>query len=207
MCKAKSAHKEIGRPLKIDPENEKIIIAKIISKRDSYDFMTITQIIKFVEENFKKSITKGWVNSFIYRHKDELDESRLKVPRRYLKDFLDIVKVLITISPAELIYNIDETGLSDWEEKKPKIVVIPKELEYEKLNYPTNRGNRHVTLVFTILAGDDAYFPMAIASDSSLEKVFDLGIRRDTDLILKVSNSSYMNKDIFKVDIDRNFAV
>lgn len=105
LSKAKKAKKEIGRPLTIDPESEKTIIAEIISKRETFDFMTITQIIKFVE------------------------------------------------------------------------------------NYPINRGNKHVTLVVTISAGGDAYFPMAITSDPSLEKIFDLGIRRDTDLILKVSNS------------------
>lgn len=52
LRKAKNAHKEIWPLLKIDHENEKIIIAKIISNRDSYDFITITPINKFVEENF-----------------------------------------------------------------------------------------------------------------------------------------------------------
>ena len=118
---------------------------------------------------------------------------------------MDLVDVLITITPAELVYNIDKTGLSNWEERKPKKVVIPKELENEKINYPINRGNRHITLVVTISAGGDAYFPMAVTSDPSLEKVFDLGIRRNTDLIFEVSNSLYVNKEIFTRHIKENF--
>ncbi|KAK8884192.1 hypothetical protein M9Y10_043298 [Tritrichomonas musculus] len=46
---------------------------------------------------------------------------------------------------------------------------------------------------------------MAVTSDPSLEKVFDLGIRRNTDLILEVSNSSYVNKEIFTRHIKENF--
>lgn len=78
-------------------------------------------------------------------------------------------------------------------------------MAYTKLNYPINRGNKHITLVVTISAGGDAYFPMAVTSDASLEKIFDLGIRRNTDLILQVSNSSYVNKQIFKDHILNNF--
>ena len=110
------------------------MLEEILSKRDSYDFMTIGQIIDFVEETFQIIVTKGWVNSFIFRYKDALsktvidaiDESRLKVPRRFLKEFLDLVEILISITPAVLVYNIDETGLSDWEEKSQKRLLYLK---------------------------------------------------------------------------------
>ena len=46
---------------------------------------------------------------------------------------------------------------------------------------------------------------MAVTSDPSLEKVFDLGIRRNTDLIFEVSNSLYVNKEIFTRHIKENF--
>ena len=42
-----------------------------------------------------------------------------------------------------IVYNIDETGLSDWENRKPKIVIVPKDLENE--DYPVKRGIRHIT--------------------------------------------------------------
>lgn len=213
LSKAKTNQKEIGRPLKINPDHEKIVVEEILAKRETYDFMSIGQIIDFIEVTFQKTVTKGWVNSFIFRHKNELaktviepiDDSRLKVPRKFLQDFLDLIENIISITPAELIYNIDETGLSDWEERKSKTVVVPTELAKNKLNYPIDRRNKHVTLVVTISAGGDAYFPMAITSDPTLDQIFDLGIRRDTDLILQVSNSSYVNKQIFNNHIINNF--
>ena len=82
----------------------------------------------------------------MYRHGDELtkteispqEELRLKVPRTYLIEFMNLVEKII-------VYNIDETGLSDWENRKPKIVIVPKDLENEDLHYPVNRGIRHIT--------------------------------------------------------------
>ena len=53
LCKAKKQKKEIGRPLKIGAENEIIVINEILSKCDSYNLLTISQIIKFVEETFQ----------------------------------------------------------------------------------------------------------------------------------------------------------
>lgn len=71
-----------------------------------------------------------------------------------------------------IVYNIDETGLSDWENRKPKIVIVPKDLENEDLHYPVNRGIRHITLVVTISKGGESYFPLVVTSDPSLEHIF-----------------------------------
>lgn len=57
--------------------------------------MTFGQIIDFVVETFQKTVTKGWVHSVVFRYKDDLaktvidaiDESSLKVSRRFLKEF------------------------------------------------------------------------------------------------------------------------
>jgi hypothetical protein len=42
-----------------------------------------------------------------------------------LDRYLALIKSWVPFVPAELIFNLDETGLSDWEEKKPKPVLIP----------------------------------------------------------------------------------
>lgn len=52
------------------------------------------------------------------------EDLRLTVLKIYLSQYLDLVELIIEITPAELVYNLDETGLSDWEEHKPKTVGI-----------------------------------------------------------------------------------
>ena len=61
-----------------------------------------------------------------------------------------------------MIYNIDETGLSDWEEHKQKTVIVPEEIDTGNLHYPVDRGIKYVTLLVTVSGGGDAYFPLAV---------------------------------------------
>ena len=137
LCNANKKKKPNGRPLKLSDEEEIHLLQVIISKKDSDEYMTLSQILRYAEETFKISLTRGWLNSFFTRHKNKIiktiiypqEDAKLKVPQRYLKENLDLVQNVIGITPAELIYNIDETGLSDWEERKPKMVAVPKELE------------------------------------------------------------------------------
>ena len=213
LCKARKKQNQNGRPFILTDDQENLVVAELQSKRTTMDFMTIPQMIRYVEETFQKCITRGWVYRFLYRHRDALikteispqEELRLKVPRTYLIEFMNLVEKIITIVPADLVYNIDETGLSDWENRKPKTVIIPKDLENEDLHYPVNRGIRHITLVVTISGGGDAYFPLIVTSDSSLEHIFDHGVRRDVDLSIHVGDSSYITKDVFKDHIINKF--
>lgn len=213
LCKARKKQNKNGRPFIFTEDQENLIVAELQSKRTTMEFMTIPQVITFVEQTFHKYITRGWVHSFLFRHRDAFikteilpqEELRLKVPRSYLIEFMNLVEKIITIVPADLVYNIDETGLSDWENRKPKTVIVPKELEKHDLHYPVNRGIRHITLVVTISGGGDAYFPLVVTSDSSLENIFDHGVRRDIDLSIHVGNSSYITKDVFKDHIINKF--
>lgn len=213
LCRAKKQRKEIGRPFIFDADTENLIITEIRSKKNTHEFMTLSQIIKYVEENFKKALTYGWLNTFLARHQNSVkktvispqEDLRLTVPRIYLIEYLDLVECIIEITPAELIYNIDETGFSDWEERRPKTVIVPSEISEDDLHYPINRGIRHVTLVATVSGGGDAYFPLAVTSEPELQGIFDLGIRQDIDLCLKVGNSNYITKEIFNDHILKKF--
>ena len=204
LCKARKTPQNVGRPFIFNEKEENLIITELRSKRSTMDFMTIPQMINFIEEKFHKCITRGWVNTFLNRHRDALikteifpqEELRMKVPRIYLTQFMDLVEKIIPNVPADLIYNIDETGLSDWENRKPKTVIMPKELEKIDKHYPINRGIRHITLVVTISAGGDAYSPLIVTSDSSLEKIFEHGVRRDIDISIHIGKSSYITKEV-----------
>ena len=89
------------------------------------------------------------------------------------KDFnkyLDLVEKILFTSPVDLIYNIDETGFSDWEDKKSKDATIPRELLNTGFQYLIDRSNKHITLVVTISADDGAYFPLTIYHQNKKKK-------------------------------------
>ena len=203
---SKKSKKSVGRPLSLNENQEKMLIEQIISKKETGEYMTQRQILNYLEEKFSKVMTTGWLSSFIAKNSNVLaktvifpqEDDRLKIPRSYLNKYIDLITKLIGITPAELIYNIDESGLSDWEEKKPKTAIVPKELENCILHYPVSRKNRHVSLVVTINAGGDGYFPMIVTSDPKAEMIFQYGVRKNTDLIVKIERTPYVTKQVFK---------
>jgi hypothetical protein len=53
------------------------------------------------------------------------EQLRLRIPREHLNDYISLIKEYVPLAPAELIFNFDETGLSDWEQPKTKPAIIP----------------------------------------------------------------------------------
>jgi hypothetical protein len=52
---------------------------------------------------------------------------RLEVAHKYLDQHIRVIKEYVPLVPTELLLNSDESGFSDWEERKPKCVLIPTE--------------------------------------------------------------------------------
>jgi hypothetical protein len=60
---------------------------------------------------------------FLDRQKSEVsgvtvapqEKVRLEVPRCYLEEYSTLIKQIVPIVPTELLFNLDETGLSEWQ--------------------------------------------------------------------------------------------
>jgi hypothetical protein len=60
---------------------------------------------------------------FFDRHKSEVsgvtvapqEKISPKVPHCYLEEYLTLIKKIVPIIPTELSFNLDETGLLEWE--------------------------------------------------------------------------------------------
>jgi hypothetical protein len=61
---------------------------------------------------------------------------RRQIPRSYLDRYLAVINSWVPLVRAELIFNLDETGLSDWEERKPKPALIPTTIKKADLHSP-----------------------------------------------------------------------
>jgi hypothetical protein len=96
-----------------------------------------------------------------------------------------LIKKIVPSLPAELIFNLDETGLSDWENRKTKPVLVPVTEGDSKLHYPINRAIRHDTLMCCIPASRDSYCPMLITLTDGARKLFETGGRDHIDLMTK----------------------
>jgi hypothetical protein len=50
---------------------------------------------------------------------------RLEVPRCFLDETIRCITEFVQGRPIELLFNLDEFGLSEWDDRKPKNVIVP----------------------------------------------------------------------------------
>jgi hypothetical protein len=127
---------------------------------------------------------------------------RLEVLNEYLVQYIRLIKELVPLVPTELLFNIDESGFSDWEERKLKCVLMPTEARETTLDYRASRKIRHQTLVCCVTAAGDAHYPLLVSSDPATRAVFEHQIRDGIDLQIEIRPSPYVNAEIFERYVD-----
>jgi hypothetical protein len=171
--------KEPHRPLALDPDQEAGILRFVRERFGSQNCATQRDVLNYVEERFNKTLTYGWMKRFLDQYKIEVsgltaapqEKLRLQVPRCYLEEYLVLIKKSVPIVPTELLFNLDETGLSEWESRRSTPVLVPTQEQESRLYYPVDRSVRHHTLLCCVTASGDSYCPMLIAPTASARKL------------------------------------
>jgi hypothetical protein len=123
---------EPQRPLALDPDQEADIVCFIREQLGSQNYATHRDILNYVEERFNKTLTYGWMKRFLDRRKTEVsgvtvapqEKVRLEVMCCYLEEYLTLIKKIVPIVPTGLLFNLDETALSEWENRRTKSVLV-----------------------------------------------------------------------------------
>lgn len=197
--------KPAHRPLSLNPQQEELILQFIEQGFSSGQYVTQRELLSFVENNFRKTLTYGWLASFLERWADHIarvvvspqEQLRLQVPRQFLDQYIAMIKAYVPLVPAELIFNLDETGLSDWEERKAKQVIVPQHAKHTALHYPVDRTIRHHTLLCCVSASGDASTPLLICPRPSATRIFEKGIREHVDVSLEIRPTAYVDAALF----------
>jgi hypothetical protein len=124
-------------------------------------------------------------------------ESHLEILQVLLDKYLALIKKHIPLVSNELTFHINESGFSDWKERKSKPVGIPTGIRNSTAQRLVDREIRHQTLICRITADDNAYYPFLISFDRAGCQVFDQGIREGFDLRIKITPFPYANAGIF----------
>jgi hypothetical protein len=114
----------------------------------------------------------------------------MEVPRHFLDNDLMLIKRYVPLVLSELIFNINECGFSEREERKKKPVIVPIEEQGTTLHYPVNRQIRHQTLISCISAAGDGYCPCRVSSNPAATRVFEHGVRDGIDLRVEIVSSA-----------------
>jgi hypothetical protein len=117
-----------------------------------------------------------------------------------------LIKKIVPFIALDFLFNLDETGLSDWEDRGPLEVIVPRKYEHQRLSYPVSRSVRHQSLLCFINAAENAYCPVLIVpTPRSLDIFKKWPIRKDVDLSLVVRQPAYMDRTIFRNYIHERF--
>jgi hypothetical protein len=123
--------------------------------------MTKRQVVEFIRETYDRSLTKGWLHTFIGHNLDTLqichslpqEDTRFTVLREQLEDHIENMKSVVAGKFAELVFNLDEVGSSDGEDWKPRKVIVPRTVSQDNIYHPVSRRYRHLTLLTCVSAG------------------------------------------------------
>ena len=195
----------LGRHMAIADDHEADLVAHILEAFRAGKTMTRKELLQMVRERYDHALTDGWVNAFIGRHLDALkccrslpqEDTRLTVPRVQLEEHIQTMKIHVAGRFSELIFNLDELGSADWEDRKVKKVIVPADVRKEDVYHAVSRRHRHVTLLACVSAAGDALTPMLITGNTIRESLWGHGLRPDEDVMIRRRNPAYLDGELF----------
>jgi hypothetical protein len=63
---------------------------------------------------------------------------------------------------AELVFNLDDVGLSEWEDRKYKKVIIRMTMDGQMTHHRASRGVKHISIIACVTAGGESLIPYAV---------------------------------------------
>jgi hypothetical protein len=65
---------------------------------------------------------------------------------------------------VELGFNFDKVGLSDWEDRKTKTVIVPATMRGQAIYHEISRTVKHISVIACVSAAEQSLTPYIITS-------------------------------------------
>jgi hypothetical protein len=122
----------------------------------------------------KVPITRGWVNSFVRRHSDQIFKTKstaqerqgFQIPRMLLQRTEQDLKEHIQTCVAELVFNLDEVAISDCGDRKTKTGIVPPTMRDQTIHHEISRTLKHISVIACICAAGKSLIPYIITSQA-----------------------------------------
>jgi hypothetical protein len=195
----------LGRHMTLGADFEVDLLTHLLEAFRAGRAMTRKELMQMVRKQHDPGLTLGWVNAFIGRHLDALktcrslpqDAMRLTVPRSQLEEHIQTIKVHVAWKFSELVLNLDELGSADWEDRKVRNVIVLAEVHKEDVYHVVSRRHRHITILACVSAASDALTPILVTGNSIRESLWNRGLHRDEDIVIRRRNPAYLDEALF----------
>jgi hypothetical protein len=132
--------------------------------------MTKRQVLELVHERYSAGITSVCLNAFALSRDHALqisrslpqDDTPLTVPRKHLEAYIEHMKSIVARKFS--VFNIDEVGSSDWEDRKPRQFIACRIISPDDIWHPVSGQYQHLTLLACVSSGEDILTPMVLTS-------------------------------------------
>jgi hypothetical protein len=143
-------------------------------KSSNHRSSTRTNILHYCASKFGKVITRGWVDSFVIWHQNELTEmiskpqenAPLQVHREFLLGITGEMDEAVQSCVCDLVFNLDEVGVgvSEWEGRKSKTVVVSAVRGNQAIHHGVNRNLKHIIVITYVATSGKHVIPYIITS-------------------------------------------
>jgi hypothetical protein len=103
---------------------------------------------------------------------------------------------------TEPVFNLDEVGISDWEDRKTRNIAVPAAMLSQTIHHGISRTFKHILVVACACTTEKSLIPYIILSQDSpslREQVKKHGVQFGTDLILMSNVKPSINAEIFSI--------
>jgi hypothetical protein len=207
-----------GRHLAIPPEIEQQTLQWIEHNAAKGTTVTVRDVREHLSSCSKSAAARGWVNSFLGRHADRLCKAKigpqeaqlLEIPRCFLEETVRRIAQHVQGRPTELVFNLDEVGISEWEVRKVKKmnVIVPRSSRGQTIHHKINRRLKHLSVIACVSAAGESLTPYIVTSQDSPVVRAQLKkrcVRFGTAFLWKSRAKPYTNAEIFEEDIHTVF--
>jgi hypothetical protein len=102
---------------------------------------------------------------------------------------------------AELIFNLGEVEISEWEDHVPRKVIVPVSMFDQTIHHGVHRNLKHISVVSCLSTVGESMTLFMVSSrvnDTVIEKLKTDGFRLGFDMILKHRQKLYMTAALFQ---------
>jgi hypothetical protein len=98
------------------------------------------------------------------------------------------------------LFNLDEVGISDWEDRKTKRVIVSDSMLGQMIYLEVSRNMTHISMIMCVSAAGESLLPYIETSMSSSivqKRLRKQGVRLGRDFALQFDQKPYINAGIF----------
>jgi hypothetical protein len=99
-----------------------------------------------------------------------------------------------------LVFNIDEVGISEWEDRAPGKVTVPVSMTDQTIHHGVHRNLTHMSMICYVSAAGESLTPFVISSQVNnkvTETLKNEGFRMGMDMVLEHRQKAYATATLF----------